>query len=165
MPVASPGAETQKLPGIPAAAGLADTAGRTAIRPVFVDDPGRRRRMLVRVGYVAAAACIGSLFVVGISLTAGAAGPLARIASPAVVPSSLLQPRREADVTTLAPAMTHALATGPVPQAAVAPRSVAAMRTERLGFSRTTPGPMRAGSGVLSAPTASGPTPAAAPTR
>ncbi len=49
---------------------------------MFVDDAGRRRKLIVGCGYLAALACIGYIVTVGISLTAGPTGPLAAMADP-----------------------------------------------------------------------------------
>ncbi len=112
MSVASPGAKTQKLPPIPSAALPTEVTSRISLRPVFVDDGGRRKRVLVRAGYLAAAACIAYLIVVGVSLTAGPAGPLSGLAGPlagvtppVVAPEPAKQPPRETAVRTAAPAV------------------------------------------------------------
>ena len=63
-------------------ASSADVTSRIVIRPVFVDDAGRRRKLIVGCGYLAALACIGYIVTVGISLTAGPTGPLAAMADP-----------------------------------------------------------------------------------
>jgi hypothetical protein len=63
-------------------ASSADVTSRIVIRPVFVDDAGRRRKLIAGCGYLAALACIGYIVTVGISLTAGPTGPLAAMADP-----------------------------------------------------------------------------------
>ena len=162
MSFATPGAKTQKLPSIPAAAGPAEATSRIAIRPVFVDDGGRRKRVLVRTGYLAAAACIAYLVVVGISLTAGPAGPLAglseplaSIVAPVEVPAPVPSTTREANVSTPAPATVRAVPTRPVPAspapspvtvavlpvsvpATTEPTTAPATRVRRTRTSRTT---------------------------
>jgi hypothetical protein len=60
----------------------AEATSRIAIRPVFVDDAGRRRRLITGFGYLAALACVGYIVIVGISLTAGPTGPLAAMPDP-----------------------------------------------------------------------------------
>ena len=183
MSVATPGAKTQKLPSLPAAAGHAEATSRIALRPVFVDDGGRRKRVLVRTGYLAAAACIAYLIVVGISLTAGPVGPLAglaeplaSIAAPVVAPAPAQQPKREANVVTPAPAAvpSRAVATKPEPTptapvpAAVAPVSVTATTEPSTRVRRTRTATTIKPTGEPSAqpaPTASVPTPAEASTQ
>jgi hypothetical protein len=63
-------------------ASSAEVTSRIVIRPVFVDDAGRRRKLIAGCGYLAALACIGYIVTVGISLTAGPTGPLASLADP-----------------------------------------------------------------------------------
>ncbi len=179
MSFATPGAKTQKLPSIPAAAGPAEVTSRIAIRPVFVDDGGRRKRVLVRTGYLAAAACIGYLVVVGVSLTAGPVGPLAglaeplsSIAEPVVVPAPAPLPESEANVITPAPATVRAVPAKPVPTSAapvpvaVAPVSAAATAepttapSTRVRRTRaSTAAEPKVEPGEQPAPTASGPKP------
>jgi hypothetical protein len=111
MTIANPGAKTQKLPTLNRASGNdAETTTKIAIRPVFVDDGGRRKRVLIRTAYVAVIACIGYMLVVGISLTAGPTGPLAAFAgplsglsAPVVEPPPASQPEPQANITTASP--------------------------------------------------------------
>jgi hypothetical protein len=82
----------------------AEVTSRIAIRPVFVDDAGRRRRLLTGFGYLAALACVGYIVVVGISLTAGPTGPLAAMPDPKppTLVEAMLQPRPVAPTTAAA---------------------------------------------------------------
>lgn len=137
--------KTQQLPALRRllATGVEVTT-RIAIAPVFVDDAGRRRRLLTRFGYLAAAACVVYLVVALFSLTARPLGPLAGAdrklddlaeatapAAPAapVSPAAPTLASSRAPVPTVAPARPEPvvnMTTGhPVPTAA--PTSVAAV--------------------------------------
>ncbi len=72
MTLTAAAAVTETLPPVPS---QADTGGMP-IRPVFVDDDGRRKRLMVRAGYLAVASFVAYLVVIGLSLIERPSGPL-----------------------------------------------------------------------------------------
>ncbi len=83
MPPAPPEVRTQPITALcRLVVSGAEATSRITIQPVFVDDAGRRRRMITGFGYLAALACIGYIVIVGISFTAGPTGPLAAMPDP-----------------------------------------------------------------------------------
>jgi hypothetical protein len=127
MSIAPPESNTQQFPALRRLmTPSAETTTRIAIRPVFVDDGGKRRRLIVGGGYLVALACLGYIAVVGISLTAWPSGPLDRAPQPLAEQS--LPPGG-------APAVV-------VPQA-VAPLAPPTVRTENLSRPTTTPTSVR----------------------
>jgi hypothetical protein len=137
MTIAGEKSTTQKLPLIRRTGmGDAEVTSKIAIQPVFVDDGGRRKRLLVAAGYLAALACVGYMVVVAISLTAGPAGqlsdftgPLSALAAPVATevadPPEEVEPREtpEAPAAPL-PAAVHPVAAAPIPAATSAPAVV-----------------------------------------
>ena len=100
-------------------ASSADVTSRIVIRPVFVDDAGRRRKLIAGCGYLAALACIGYIVTVGISLTAGPTGPLAAMADPQPAPG---RRDRAADLGARHPDVAGGDGRPPAPPAAAAAR-------------------------------------------
>ena len=74
-----------------------DAVTRVLIRPVFLAVGDRRRRLLVRCGYGAAAACLSYLAMIGFSLTSAPPGRPAALASASPPPHAVAaagSPRR-----------------------------------------------------------------------
>jgi hypothetical protein len=52
-----------------------------SVFPVFVDGTGRRRKLVILLGWLVAVACVAYLGVIGISMTGTSVGPLPEIPS------------------------------------------------------------------------------------
>ena len=62
--------------------GDTDTLVRVgSVSPVFVDGTGRRRKLVILLGWLVALSCVAYLGVIGISMTGTSAGPLPEVSS------------------------------------------------------------------------------------
>ncbi len=122
--VAPPESSTQQFPALRrfVSSSAAEITARIAIRPVFVDDGGRRRRLIVGSGYLLAVACFAYIVVVGVSLTAAPSGPLDRaprtVAEAAAPPAAASAPAAAAAAAaaqTIAPSARTETLTRPTP--------------------------------------------------
>ena len=95
-----------------------------AVRPVFVDATGRRRKVVTGLGWLVALACVAYLGVIGVSMTGTSVGPLPdlpSVASRVVVFGSETDGLPQGALEAPLPAPALAPAAPAAPQAAAAP--------------------------------------------
>jgi hypothetical protein len=111
-----------------------DTDLRAAsVIPVFVDGTGRRRRLVILLGWLVAVSCVAYLGIIGISMTGTRVGPLPEI--PSVASTSVVF---GSEVDALPQGVLELPVPVPVaaPQAKAAPTNAPAVFARMKGTSR-----------------------------